>query len=115
VIVADCLFCKIASKEIEGDIVVEDDDVVAFRDINPAAPTHILVIPRRHIDSAAELDSGDGELLGKMFATIASLASDEGLDGGFRVVTNVGPEAGQSVQHLHFHLLGGRSMSWPPG
>jgi histidine triad (HIT) family protein len=115
VTVADCLFCKIAAKEIEGDIVFEDDDVVAFRDINPAASTHILVIPRRHISSASDLGAADGDLLGKMFETIASLASDEGLDGGHRIVTNVGPDAGQSVHHLHFHLLGGRSMSWPPG
>jgi histidine triad (HIT) family protein len=115
VIVADCLFCKIAAKEIEGDIVFEDDDIVAFRDINPAAPTHILVIPRRHIASASDLDPGHGELLEKIFSTIASLASREGLDRGHRIVTNVGGDAGQSVQHLHFHLLGGRAMSWPPG
>jgi histidine triad (HIT) family protein len=113
--VADCLFCKIASKELDSDIVHESENVVAFRDINPAAPTHILVIPRRHITSASEIGPDDGALLGEMFEILASLARSEGLDRGHRIVTNVGPEAGQSVQHLHFHLLGGRSMSWPPG
>jgi histidine triad (HIT) family protein len=115
VTVADCLFCKIASKEMDADIVHESEDIVAFRDINPAAPTHILVIPRRHIPSASDLGPAEGALVGEMFETVASLARDEGLDGGYRVVTNVGGDAGQSVQHLHFHLLGGRSMSWPPG
>jgi histidine triad (HIT) family protein len=113
--VPDCLFCKIASKELDSDIVFESDDVVAFRDINPAAPTHILVIPRRHIPSASDLGSGDHALIAEIFDVLASLAEKEGLDGGHRIVTNVGPDAGQSVHHLHFHLIGGRSMSWPPG
>ena len=112
---ADCLFCKIAAKEIESDLVHESESVVAFRDINPVAPTHILVIPKEHISSAADLTETHGPLLGEMFASIASLAETEGLRYGFRVVTNVGPEAGQSVDHLHFHLIGGRQMSWPPG
>ena len=111
----DCLFCKIAAGEVEGDIVFQTDDVVAFRDINPAAPTHILVIPRRHIQSAADLGPDEGGLTGKIFEAIASLAKEEGLESGYRIVTNVGPDAGQSVPHLHFHLLGGRSLSWPPG
>lgn len=111
----DCLFCRIARKELGSDIVYESDDVVAFRDINPAAPTHVLVIPRTHITSAAELGRAHAGLLGEMFETIAKIASDEGLERGFRVVTNVGPEAGQSVAHLHLHLIGGRAMSWPPG
>lgn len=112
---ADCLFCKIASKDMDSDIVHESENVVAFRDINPAAPTHILVIPRRHIASASDLGPDDGPLLGEIFEVLASLAGGEDLGRGHRIVTNVGPEAGQSVQHLHFHLLGGRSMSWPPG
>lgn len=110
-----CLFCRIAGKELGSDIVYESDAVVAFRDINPVAPTHVLVIPRMHIASAAELGRAHGELLGEMFEVIAKIASDEGLERGFRVVTNVGPEAGQSVSHLHLHLIGGRAMSWPPG
>lgn len=112
---SDCLFCKIVAGEIDADKVAETDDVLAFRDINPGAPTHVLVIPKQHIASAAELGAEHGELLGSIFATLAGVASDEGLDGGFRIVTNTGPEAGQSVHHLHFHLLGGRSLGWPPG
>lgn len=112
---ADCLFCKIAASEIPSETVYRSDEVVAFRDINPAAPTHVLVIPVRHVASAADLGPDDGALLGEIFQTIASLARDENLDGGWRVVTNVGGDAGQSVHHLHFHLIGGRTMSWPPG
>ena len=111
----DCLFCKIAAGEIPSDKVYESDEIVAFRDINPAARTHVLVIPVRHIASAADLSESDGALLAKIFTTMAKLADDEGLSGGWRVVTNVGGDAGQSVHHLHFHLIGGRSMSWPPG
>ncbi|MGH2788645.1 MAG: histidine triad nucleotide-binding protein [Actinomycetota bacterium] len=111
----DCLFCKIAAKELDSTIVYETDDVIAFTDINPAAPVHLLVIPRRHISSAHELGAGDGALLGKMFEAIAVLARDNGIEGGHRIVTNVGAPAGQSVHHVHFHLLGGRGLSWPPG
>ncbi|HEX2295129.1 MAG TPA: histidine triad nucleotide-binding protein [Actinomycetota bacterium] len=110
-----CLFCKIAAGEIPSETVFKSDDVVAFRDINPAAPTHLLVIPVRHVASAAELGDADGPLLGAVFRTIASLAESEGLGDGWRVVTNVGGDAGQTVHHLHFHLLGGRTLSWPPG
>jgi histidine triad (HIT) family protein len=113
--VTDCLFCKIAAKEMDSDVVHESENVVAFRDINPAAPTHILVIPRRHIGSASELGPEEGALLGEMFEVLASLARSEDLDGGHRIVTNIGGDAGQTVPHVHFHLLGGRSMSWPPG
>ena len=112
---SDCLFCKIASKELDSDVVQESDGVIAFRDINPGAPTHVLVIPKEHISSAAELGVSRAEVLGEMFEVIGSIARAEGLDGGWRVVTNVGGDAGQSVHHLHFHLLGGRQMSWPPG
>ena len=112
----DCLFCRIVAGEIPADIVNADDLTIAFRDINPKAPTHILVIPKAHIGSAADLGEGHAALLGRMFAVIASLARSEGIaESGYRVVTNVGDDAGQSVQHLHLHLLGGRSMAWPPG
>ena len=113
---SECLFCKIAAKEIPADIVHETDDVVAFRDINPKAPTHILVIPKQHVTSAAEVTDDHGKLLAEIVQVAAHLAQAEGVDGsGWRFVTNVGPDAGQSVAHLHFHLLGGRGMSWPPG
>ena len=111
----DCLFCRIVAREVPADVVHEDDTVFAFRDVNPQAPTHILVIPRQHVASAADLSAQDGELLGRLFTTIAELADREGLTRGWRVVTNVGGEGGQSVRHLHFHLLGGRPMRWPPG
>lgn len=113
---ADCLFCRIIAGEIPADIVHRDETVLAFRDINPQAPTHILVIPTRHITSAAELTDADGPLVGHLFAVIADLArAEDVVASGFRVVTNTGPDAGQSVAHLHLHLLGGRSMAWPPG
>ncbi|MFN2593421.1 MAG: histidine triad nucleotide-binding protein [Actinomycetota bacterium] len=111
----DCLFCKIANKEIDAAVVAESDSIVAFEDINPAAPTHVLVIPKEHITSATELGEDKGDLLAEMFTTMARLASERSLDSGVRIVTNVGPDAGQSVHHLHFHLIGGRSMAWPPG
>ena len=111
----DCLFCRIVAGEIPSDRVHEDDDVIAFRDIAPRAPTHVLVIPRRHIPDAHALTESDGDLLTKMFAAIRRVADAEGLQNGYRVVTNVGPESGQTVFHLHLHLLGGRPMAWPPG
>jgi histidine triad (HIT) family protein len=112
---SECLFCKIAAKELDSDVLYESETMLAFRDINPVAPTHVLLIPKRHIASADELGRADGELLGDVFETIASLAAREGLGGGYRVVTNVGRDGGQAVDHLHFHLMGGRHMSWPPG
>ena len=113
---ANCLFCRIGRGEIPADIVHEDDLVLAFRDINPKAPTHLLVIPRRHVKSAADLHESDAEMLGRLFGVAAQLARDAGIaDRGYRLVTNSGPAAGQSVDHLHFHLMGGRSMGWPPG
>lgn len=112
---ADCLFCKIVAKELDADILYESDSVVAFRDINPAAPTHVLVIPTEHLASANELTKAHGDVVAEMFEVMASLASEHGLAGGHRIVTNIGPDAGQAVHHLHFHLLGGRIMSWPPG
>jgi histidine triad (HIT) family protein len=113
---SDCLFCKIAAREVPADIVHETDHVVAFRDTNPQAPTHILLMPKEHIGSAAEVTDAHEGLLAEIFQTAVHHAKAEGIDAsGWRFVTNVGPEAGQSVPHLHFHLLGGRRMSWPPG
>ena len=111
-----CLFCRIVAGEIPSDKVHEDELVFAFNDINPVAPVHQLIVPRRHLASAADLTETDAELLGRLFAVAASLAADAGLpDSGYRVVTNVGDDGGQSVDHLHFHLIGGRAMAWPPG
>mgnify|MGYP001815745545 FL=1 len=111
-----CLFCKIVTGEIPSAKVHEDELVLAFDDINPVAPVHQLVIPKRHIASAADLAETDAALLGRLFAVAAKLAADADLpDSGYRVVTNVGVDGGQSVDHLHFHLLGGRAMTWPPG
>jgi histidine triad (HIT) family protein len=110
-----CLFCRIASGEIPADIVHSDDQLIVFRDINPQAPTHVLAIPRRHIPSARELGPGDRELLAALFEALRMTADAAGLADGYRIVTNVGPAAGQSVEHLHFHLLGGRRLTWPPG
>ena len=112
----NCLFCKIAEGQIPSKIVYQDEDVVAFEDINPQAPYHILLIPRRHIASMADLTEEDGTLLARLFMVAAKLAHTLGFDeSGYRFVTNVGPDAGQSVFHLHFHLLGGRKFAWPPG
>lgn len=110
----DCPFCRIAAGEIPADVVYADDAVVAFRDINPQAPTHVLAISRRHVPSAADLTDDDGPLLAALFGALGHVAGEAGL-GGYRIVTNVGAEAGQSVLHLHLHLLGGRAMAWPPG
>ncbi len=110
-----CLFCRIASGEIPADIVHSNDEVVVLRDVNPRAPTHVLAIPRRHVVSAHELGPGDGDLLAALFDALRAVADAEGLADGYRIVTNIGPDAGQSVEHLHFHLLGGRRLSWPPG
>lgn len=111
-----CLFCRIVAGEIPSDTVHEDELVLAFNDINPVAPVHQLIIPKRHIASAADLGERDAELLGRSFAVAAQLAVQAGLhETGYRVVTNVGADGGQSVDHLHFHLLGGRAMTWPPG
>jgi histidine triad (HIT) family protein len=112
----ECLFCKILAGEIPSTAVAEDDAVLAIRDIAPRAPTHVLLISREHIRSAAELTDADAPLLGRLFAMAARIARDEGIaEGGYRVVTNIGTWGGQSVDHLHFHLMGGRAFSWPPG
>jgi histidine triad (HIT) family protein len=114
--VADCLFCRIVAGEIPADVVERDDAAIAFRDISPKAPTHVLVVPREHIASAAELADRHGPLLEAMFAMANRVAAADGrAKSGYRLVFNVGPDAGQSVDHLHLHVLGGRTMSWPPG
>ena len=111
-----CLFCRIAANEIPHRRVFEDDAVVAFEDINPQAPVHLLVIPRRHIATLNDLSPGDDALLGRMLRLAASLAKERGIaEPGYRVVTNCNAGAGQSVFHLHLHVLGGRPMTWPPG
>jgi histidine triad (HIT) family protein len=112
---ADCLFCRIVAGEIPAARVHEDDLVLAIRDVHPQAPSHVLLMPRVHVASAADLTEASGPLLGRLFAVAADVARREGLDGGWRLVTNVGHDAGQSVAHLHLHLLGGRAMGWPPG
>jgi histidine triad (HIT) family protein len=112
---SDCLFCGIASGALDADVVHSSDRVVAFRDVNPQAPTHLLVIPREHVASVADLTASHAGLVTEVFEVIRGLAVGESLDTGYRVVTNVGPDAGQSVDHLHFHLLGGRTLGWPPG
>ena len=113
---SDTLFSKIAAGEIPADIVYEDEDVVAFRDIGPQAPTHILVIPRKPIPTINHLEPEDAELVGKLFLAAKKIAADEGIaEAGYRTVINCNAAAGQSVYHLHLHLLGGRPMQWPPG
>jgi histidine triad (HIT) family protein len=111
-----CLFCRIVAGEIPSSKVAEDELAIAIRDIAPRAPTHILVLPREHVASAADLTDADAELVGRLFALAASIARSEGIaDGGYRIVTNVGAWGGQTVDHLHFHLMGGRPFGWPPG
>ena len=113
---SDCLFCKIVSGEIPTDFVYEDENVIAFRDINPKAPTHILIIPREHIETLNDINQNHGELLGAMQLTASYLAKEEGIyEEGFRTVFNCNRAAGQTVFHIHLHLLGGRSLVWPPG
>jgi histidine triad (HIT) family protein len=112
----DCIFCRIVADEIPSNRVAEDEALIAFRDISPRAPTHILIVPREHIASADKLTETDGGLLGRIFGTAAEIARAEGIaEAGYRIVTNIGEWGGQSVDHLHFHLMGGRAFSWPPG
>ncbi len=110
----DCLFCRIAAGEIPSDCLYQDDRVFVFKDIAPQAPVHFLVIPKEHIPSAACIDETNSALVAHVFEVIARLAKEQGLE-SFRIVSNVGESAGQSVKHLHFHVLSGRDMTWPPG
>ena len=112
---SDCIFCRIAGKEIPSQVVLETDDLVAFKDLNPQAPTHILIVPKRHIESLSAVQDADAELLGRLQLAARDLANKGGLEGGYRLIINNGRGAGQSVFHLHYHLLGGRRFNWPPG
>ena len=112
----DCLFCKIRDGEIPADLVYENDDVLAFRDVNPQAPTHVLIVPKKHIATVNDLDETDARLTGEMYLAAKSIAASEGIDeDGYRLVVNCNSRAGQTVFHIHMHLLGGRAMIWPPG
>ena len=111
----DCLFCKIAAREIPVKRLYEDDLCLCFPDINPQAPTHVLIIPKKHIASHAHTEAGDEKLLGHIMGKVVDIARNQGLSGGYRVVMNTGQDGGQTVNHLHLHLLGGRHMTWPPG
>jgi len=113
---SDCLFCRIIAREIPASIVYEDDHLLAFNDINPQAPTHVLLVPKRHIASLNELQPGDDQIVGEIVRRAAALAMERGIsERGFRTVFNTNREAGQTVFHIHLHLLCGRTMSWPPG
>ncbi len=110
----DCIFCKIAAKEIESKLLHEDDMVLAFRDLNPVAPTHALVIPREHIERISDIEEKHAETLGRMHLIARKVAAAEGLS-DYRLVINCGTDAGQAVYHIHMHVIGGRKMTWPPG
>jgi histidine triad (HIT) family protein len=113
---SNCLFCGIVDGKVKADVVYRDDSVMAFKDIRPKAPVHILIIPRKHIAALVDLQQADLPVLGEIFRVAAKLADEQGVaKSGFRVVVNCGEDAGQSVFHLHYHLLGGRQLSWPPG
>jgi histidine triad (HIT) family protein len=113
---SNCLFCRIITRDIPGTIVYEDDRLLAFNDINPQAPTHVLIVPKRHIASLNDLTPGDDQLVGEMARRAAALAAERGIEArGYRTVFNTNRDAGQTVFHIHLHLLGGRPMTWPPG
>lgn len=112
---SDCIFCRIARGEAPANILYQDDDVTAFRDLHPQAPVHILIVPNRHVAGVAQVEPEDAALLGKLFVVARQLAEREKIVNGYRLVVNNGPQAGQSVFHLHVHLLGGRRLGWPPG
>ena len=113
---SDCLFCKIRDGEIQGDIVFEDDDVLAFNDVNPHAPVHVLIIPKKHISTVNDMSAEDVSVMGKLFSTAKNIASQRAVsEDGYRLVVNSNEQAGQSVFHIHMHLLAGRNMTWPPG
>jgi len=112
----DCLFCKMVAGEIQPDVVFENDEVLAFRDVNPQAPTHVLVIPKAHISTTNDLDADNAHIIGKLYLAAKQIAMDAGIaEPGYRMVMNCNPGAGQSVYHIHLHVLGGRAMTWPPG
>ena len=112
----NCIFCQIVEKKIKANIVYEDEGIIAFRDISPQAPVHVLILPKKHIESIKDMSSEDELLVGKIYTVAKQITRSESTAlTGFRIVVNSGPDAGQTVQHLHFHLLGGRKFSWPPG
>ena len=111
----NCLFCKIAEGEVPSTKVYETDDVLAFRDIDPKAPFHVVIIPKTHIASAAEITADNSALIARVFEAAAVIAKEQGLKNGFRIVNNCGEEGGQTVGHIHFHMLAGRLLAWPPG
>ena len=111
----DCLFCRIVSKDVPAQVVLDRDDVLAFRDVNPQAPTHVLVIPKQHLASLEAVGDQHTQLLASLVAAVNEVAREDGVAGAYRVVTNIGRVAGQSVDHLHLHVLGGRGFTWPPG
>lgn len=112
----DCLFCKISSKKIPAKLIYEDSEAVAFEDINPQAPVHVLIVPKKHISTSLDITDEDNVLIGHLFQVAGKIATEKGIaERGFRLVMNTNPEAGQSVYHIHLHLLGGRQMHWPPG
>jgi histidine triad (HIT) family protein len=113
---ADCLFCKIVAREIPASVVYEDEHVLAFNDINPQGPTHVLVVPKRHIATLNDLAAADDAIVGELVRRAAAIAKERGIDaGGFRAVFNTNRDAGQTVFHIHLHLIGGRGLAWPPG
>ena len=111
----ECIFCKIAEREIKSDLLFENDRIIAFNDLNPQAPIHFLVLPKKHVTGLNVADESDKDLLGEIQLVIKDLAKKHCNDTGYRVVTNCGVDAGQTVMHLHYHVLGGRDFSWPPG
>ena len=112
----DCVFCKIINGEIPSKIIYEDEELIAFDDLDPQAPIHFLVIPKKHIESTASLEEADSYLIGKIFLAIKKIAEEKGIsESGYRIVNNIGEDGGQTVKHLHFHVLGDRSLQWPPG
>lgn len=111
----DCIFCKIANNEVKSEKIYEDEKFLAFNDLDPQAPVHVLIIPKEHIKSADEITDKNSDMVGKMFIIAAKIAKEKGLENGYRIVNNCGKDGGQTVKHLHFHLLGGRKMNWPAG
>lgn len=111
----DCLFCKIVNNTIKSDIIYQDNKILIFKDINPEAPIHLLIIPKKHIKNITEIDKNNSDIISHIFEKISELKNKLGLENGFRVVTNCGQDGGQTVEHLHFHVLAGRKLNWPPG
>ena len=111
----DCIFCKIVQNEISSKKIYEDEEIIAFNDLDPQAPVHVLIIPKVHIKSADEINNKNKDVIGQIFMVASKIAKEKGLNDGYRIVNNCGEDGGQSVQHLHFHLLGGRKMNWPAG